>query len=83
VARPWPGAQEPVAQESDLLQSSGDHDLARLDFGTANEKIASRRSLYVMIMAAIVIVVGMVGVGASIGYRNGISPPADCDDLGK
>jgi hypothetical protein len=77
AARPSPEAQEPVAQEPDLLQSSGYGGLTRPDFGSANEKIVSRRSLYVMIMAAIAIVAGMVGVGASIGYKSGVSPPPE------
>jgi len=41
-----------------------------------NEKIASRRSLYIRIMAPI-ITVGMIGIGASVGYRSSASPPPE------
>ena len=69
-------AQEPDAQEPDALQSSDDDNMACQDSGTVNEEIASRRSLYIMIMAAIIIV-GMVGIGASFRYRSGASPPPE------
>jgi hypothetical protein len=69
-------AQETEAQEPDALQSLDDDNIACQDSGNVNEKIASRRSLYIMIMAAIIIV-GMVGIGASFGYRNGASPPPE------
>ncbi len=68
-------AQEPDAQEPDALQSSDD-DMACKDSGTVNEEIASRRSLYIMIMAAIIIV-GMVGIVASFRYRSDASPPPE------
>ena len=66
-------AQETEAQEPDALQSLDDDKMACRDSGTVNEKI-SRRSLYIMIMAPI-ITVGMIGIGASVGYRSGVSPP--------
>jgi len=69
-------AQEPDAQEPDALQSSDDDNMACQDSGTVNEEIASRLSLYIMIMAAILLV-GMVGIGASFGYRSGASPPPE------
>lgn len=69
-------AQEPDAQEPNALQSSDDDNIACQDSGTVNEEIASRRSLYIMIMAAIIIV-GMVGIGASFRYRSGASPPPE------
>jgi hypothetical protein len=76
VATPSPEAQE-TEEEPDALQSLDDDKMACQDSGTVKEKIGSRRSLYIMIMAAI-IVVGMVGVGASVGYRSGgASPPPE------
>jgi hypothetical protein len=70
-----PEAQETEAQEPDALQSLDDDKRACQDSGTVNEKI-SRRSLYIMIMAPI-ITVGMIGIGASVGYRSGTSPPPE------
>jgi len=70
-----PEAQETEAQEPDALQSLDDDKMACRDSGTVNEKI-SRRSLYIMIMAPI-ITVGMIGIGASVGYRSGASPPPE------
>jgi hypothetical protein len=69
-----PEAQETEAQEPDALQSLDDHKMACQDSGTVNEKI-SRRSLYILIMVPI-ITVGMIGIGVSVGYRSGASPPA-------
>ena len=69
-----PEAQETEAQEPDALQSLDDDKMACQDSATVNEKIASRRSLYIRIMAPI-IAVGMIGIGASVGYRSGVSPP--------
>jgi len=71
-----PEAQETEAQEPEALQSLDDDKMACQDSGTVKKKIASRRSLYIMIMATIIIV-GMVGIGASFGYRNGASPPPE------
>jgi len=68
-------AQETEAQEPDALQSLDDDKMACRDSGTVNEKI-SRRSLYIMIIAPI-ITVGMIGIGASVGYRSGASPPPE------
>jgi hypothetical protein len=65
-------AQETEAQEPDALQSLDDDKMACQDSGAVNEKI-SRRSLYILIMAPI-ITVGMIGIGASVGYRSGASP---------
>ena len=56
--------QETEAQEPDDLQSLDDDNTACQDPGTVNEEIVSRRSLYIMIVAAIIIV-GIVGIGAS------------------
>jgi hypothetical protein len=50
--------------------------MAGQDSGTVKEEIASRRSLYVTIMAAISIV-GMVGIGASLRFRSGASLPPE------
>jgi hypothetical protein len=74
VATPSPEAQETQAQEPDALQSLGDDKLACQNSDTLNEKTVSRRSVYIMIIAAIIIV-GVVGIGASVGYRSGASPP--------
>jgi hypothetical protein len=68
-------AQETEAQEPDALQSLDDDKMACQDSGAVNEKI-SRRSLYIVIMAPI-ITVGMIGIGASVGYRSGASPPPE------
>jgi hypothetical protein len=68
-----PEAQETEAQEPDALQSLDDDKMACQDSGTVNEKI-SRRSLYILIMGPI-ITVSMIGIGASVGYRSGASPP--------
>jgi hypothetical protein len=75
VARPSSEALEPEAQQPDPLQSSGDANMACQDSGNVNEGLASG-SLYFMITAATVIV-GLVGIGASVGYRNGASPPSE------
>src|ERR1700730_12314257 len=69
-------AQETEAQEPDALQTLDDDKRACQDSTTINEKIASRRSLYIMIMAPI-ITVGMIGIGASVSYRSGASPPPE------
>jgi hypothetical protein len=74
VATPSPQAQEIEAQEPDALQSLDDDKMACRDSG-ADEKIASPRSLYILIMAAII--VGIIGVGASVGYRSSASPPPE------
>jgi hypothetical protein len=74
VATPSPEAQETEAQKPDALQNLDDDNMACHDSGTVNKEIASR--LYIMIMATIIIV-GMVGIGASFGYRNGASPPPE------
>jgi hypothetical protein len=50
--------------------------MAGQDSGTVKEEIASRRSLYVTIMAAISIV-GMVGIGASLRFSSGASLPPE------
>jgi hypothetical protein len=71
-----PEAQETEAQEPDALQSLDDDKRACQDSATVNEKIASRRSLYIMIMAPI-ITVGMIGIGASVSYRSGASRPPE------
>jgi hypothetical protein len=71
-----PEAQETEAQEPDALQSLDDDKMACQDSGTVIEKITSRRSLNIMIMAPI-ITVGMIGLGASVGYRSGASPPPE------
>jgi hypothetical protein len=75
-AMPLPEAQKTEAEEPDARQSLDDHKTACQDSGAVNEKIASRRSLYIMIVAAI-IVVGIIGVGASVGYRSSASPPPE------
>ena len=69
-------AQETEAQEPDALQSLDDDKRACQASATVNEKIASRRSLYIMIMAPI-ITVGMIGIGASVSYRSGASRPPE------
>ena len=76
VATPSPEAQETEAQKPDALQNLDDGNMACHNSGTVNKEIASRRSLYTMIMATIIIV-GMVGIGAGFGYRNGASPPPE------
>jgi hypothetical protein len=68
-----PEAQETEAQQPDA--SLDDDKMACQDSGTVNEKI-SRRSLYILIMVPI-ITVGMIGIGASVGYRSGASPPPE------
>jgi hypothetical protein len=50
------GAQETEAQEPDALQSLDDDNTACQGPGTVNEEIVPRRSLYIMIVAAIIIV---------------------------
>jgi hypothetical protein len=67
VATSSPKAQEPEGRELDATCQ---------DSGNVHEKIASRRSLYIMIMAAIIIV-GMVGIWASFSHRSGTSPPPE------
>src|SRR5262245_23896618 len=71
-----PEAQNTEAVEPDALQSLDDDKIGCRDSGAVNEKIASRRSLYIMIVAAI-IVAGIIGVGASVGYRSSASPPPE------
>ena len=73
---PLPEAHETEAQEPDAPQNLDDNNMACHDSGNVNEEIASRRSLYIMIMATIILA-GMVGIGASFGYRNGASPPPE------
>ena len=47
------------------------------DSGTVNEEIVSRRSLYIMIVAAIIIVGMINGIGrTSVGYRKWRFAPA-------
>src|SRR5262249_14194074 len=70
-----PEAQKTEAEEPDALQSLDDERMACRDSGAVNEKIATRRSPYIMIVAAIIIV-GIIGVGASVGYRSSASPPS-------
>ena len=76
MATPSPEARETEAQEPDAPQSLDDDKMACLDSATVNEKIASRRSLYILIMVPI-ITVGMIGIGASVSYRSGASPPPE------
>jgi hypothetical protein len=71
-----PEAQKTEAEEPDAFQSLGDDKIGCRDSGAVNEKIASRRSLYIMIVAAI-IVAGIIGVGTSVGYRKSASPPPE------
>lgn len=71
-----PEAQETEAQEPEALQSLDDDKMACQDSGTVKKKIASRRSLCIMIMAPI-ITVSMIGLGASVGFRSGASPPPE------
>jgi hypothetical protein len=68
------GAGEPQAQEPCALLSLDGGTMACQDFATINEKIRSRRPLYVM---AAIIIVGMAGMGASFGFRSGASSPPD------
>jgi hypothetical protein len=72
VATSSPEAQKTEAEEPGALQSLGDDNIGCRDSGAVNEKIASRRSLYIKIVAAII-----VGVGASVGYRKSASPPPE------
>jgi hypothetical protein len=76
VATPSFEAQDREAQEPDALKSLDDDNTACQDPGTVNEETVSRRSLYIMIVAAIIIV-GIVGIGASFSYRSGASPPPE------
>jgi hypothetical protein len=65
-----------IGGQQDLVQRVAepqDDKMACQGSGTVDRQIASRRSLFIMIMAAIIIV-GMVGVGASVGYKSGASP---------
>jgi hypothetical protein len=71
-----PEAQKTKAEQPGALQSLGDGDMGCRDSGAVNEKIASRRSLYTKIVAAI-IVAGIIGVGASVDYRKSASPPPE------
>jgi hypothetical protein len=71
-----PDAKNTEAEEPDALQSLDDDKIACRDSGAVNEKIASRRSLYITIVAAI-IVAGIIGVVASVGYRKSASPPPE------
>jgi hypothetical protein len=57
-----PEAQKTEAEGPDALQSLDNDKIACRDSGAVNEKIASRRSLYIIIVAAI-IVAGIIGVG--------------------
>jgi len=75
-ATPSPEAQKTEAEEPDALQSLDDDKIGCRDSGAVNEKIAPRRSLYTMIVAAI-IVAGIIGVGTSVGYRKSASPPPE------
>ena len=81
-ATTWPEAQKAEAEEPDALQSSDNGKIACRDSGAVTEKIASRRSLYIMSVAAI-IVAGIIGVGASVGYRSSASPPPEIALLSK
>lgn len=76
VATSSPKAQEPERREPDALQSLPDDNMACQNSGNVNEKIASRRTLNIMIMAAIFIV-GVAGIWASFSYRSGASPPPE------
>jgi hypothetical protein len=70
-----PEAQKTEAEEPDALQSSDNDKIACRDSGAVNENRVGR-SLYIMIVAAI-IVAGIIGVGASVGYRSSASPPPE------
>ena len=70
VARSSSEAQEIEAQGPDAVQSLDDNTACR-NSSNVNKEIAS-----IMIMAAIIIV-GLVGIGASVGYRSGASPPPE------
>lgn len=65
MPKPLSEAQEPEAQDFDPLQSSGDGTIACQDSGTLTQEIASGQLLYFVIGAAIIIVC-VVGAGASI-----------------
>jgi hypothetical protein len=56
-----------------LLNVAGDTTACQ-DFPTLNEEIRSRRPLYIM---AAIAFVGMVGIGASLGFRSGVSRPPE------
>jgi cell division protein FtsN len=71
-----PEAQNTEAEEPDALQSLDDDKMACRDSGAVNEKIPSRRSLCITIVAAI-IVAGIIGLVASVGYRKSASPPPE------
>jgi hypothetical protein len=75
-ATPSPEAQETGAWEPDALQSLGGGKIAGQDSGTVKAEIASRRSLYVMILAAITIA-GVAGIGASLRFRSGALVPPE------
>jgi hypothetical protein len=76
VTAPSPEAQKTEAQEPDALQSLDGGRMACQDSGTVKAEIASRRSLYVMILAAIAIV-GVAGIGASLRFRSGALVPPE------
>ena len=71
VARSSSEAQETQAQGPDAVQSLDDDNTASRDSSNVNKEIAA-----IMIMAAIIIV-GIVGIEASVGYRSGASPPPE------
>ncbi len=76
MATPSPEAPETEAQEPDAPQNLDDDNMACHDSGNVNEEIASRRSLYIIMIMATIIIVGTIGIGASFGYRNGaLQPP--------
>jgi cell division protein FtsN len=66
----------PTSAETTGISVSVSDTAGLTTYGAVNEKIASRRSLYIMIVAAI-IVAGIIGVGASVGYRSSASPPPE------
>jgi hypothetical protein len=67
-------AKEPEAQGPYALQMSIGDTTACQGFGTLNDEIRSRRRLFVM---AAIIIVGIVGIGASFGFRSGTSRPPE------
>ena len=71
-----PRSKSQRARSPMLFKSLLNDNMACQDFGIVHEKIASRRSLNIMIMAAIIIV-GMAGIWASFGYRSGALPPPE------
>ena len=72
--RPSPDALQSL--DNDKIACRGSDKIACRGSGAGNGKIAPRRSLYIMIVAAI-IVAGIIGVGVSVGYRSSASPPPE------